>query len=52
MYEYYDYENQPIQGEKERIQAEARERAEKEARAKKKENRKFIIKLKMLQKLL
>lgn len=39
MYEYYDYENQPIQGEKERIQAEARERAEKEARAKKKEKR-------------
>ena len=39
MYEYYDYENQPIQGEKERIQAEARERAAKEAKARKKEKR-------------
>ena len=39
MYEYYDYENQPIQGEKERIQAEARDRAAREAKAKKKEKR-------------
>ncbi len=39
MYEYYDYENQPIQGEKERIQAEARERAAKEAKVRKKEKR-------------
>ena len=39
MYEYYDYENQPIQGEKERIQAEAKERAAKEAKARKKEKR-------------
>lgn len=39
MYEYYDYENQPIPNEKERIQTEARERAAKEAKARKKEKR-------------
>lgn len=39
MYEYYDHENRIVPDEKERLQAEARERALKEARAKKKENR-------------
>lgn len=39
MYEYYDYENQPIPNEKERIQTEARERAAREAKARKKEKR-------------
>lgn len=39
MYEYYDYENRPLPDEKERIQAQARERAAKEAMTKKKEKR-------------
>ena len=39
MYEYYDYENQPLPNEKERIQAQAREQAAKELKAKKKEKR-------------
>lgn len=39
MYEYYDYENQPLPNEKERIQAEARDRAAKELKADRKKKR-------------